>query len=336
MGVFLSGMRGIAGALAGRSAVRRAANATFQWIPVSIKAGRTLKNSPLQLRARCLSSSAAPDTVAVAAKEITWMEGAQWGLRTEDSDLGSFFERLHSKILARNPPRKADVMRFIMQCESKEDAEKAATLLKSYGPWMPKLDAAGGSLLIRACLRAEEVDLALDVLRAHRQLRSFLSKSVCIDLLVALSKQGRTDEMLDAFSYMRAAQPGVACPKALGVVTAGLGRKGLAAQATQIFLQTRAAGVKPNKFCYRVLLKGCNLAIDDPDSRTSAEQARAKVAKLMADDKIKDAMCDELLAYSPPAPDAAAAADAGVEGGEVQESAGDDAKEPAGAEAADK
>jgi hypothetical protein len=26
-------------------------------------------------------------------------------------------------------------MRFIMQCESKEDAERAVTLLKSYRPW---------------------------------------------------------------------------------------------------------------------------------------------------------------------------------------------------------
>lgn len=102
---------------------------------------------------------------------------------------------------------------------------------------MPKLEVAGGSLLLRACLRAGDLDFALDVLRAHRQLRSALSKSVCLDLLAALSKEGRTDEMLDAFSYMRAAQPGVACPKALGIIGAGLGRKGLAAQATQVLLQ---------------------------------------------------------------------------------------------------
>ena len=299
-------------------------------------------------------------------------------------------------------------MRFIMQCESKEDTERAVTLLKSYRPWygtvpvnfsasawppvvegvriartdararcrMPKLDVGGGSLLIRACLRSGDLQLALDVLHAHRQLRASLSKSVCLDLLVALSKEGRTDDLLAAFSYMRAAQPGVVCAKALGIVAAGLGQKGLASQAAQLVLQvlvlalpsllallsllalpsycflvscrassfrsclppfptccnsaggrkggrwegrevtgwkararctrrsshlchlascallslpcllticpclsprvstrqTRAAGVKPTKFCYRVVLKGCNHALADPDTRASAEQ----------------------------------------------------------------
>ena len=125
---------------------------------------------------------------------------------------------------------------------------------------MPKLEVAGGSLLLRACLRAGDLDFALDVLRAHRQLRSALSKSVCLDLLAALSKEGRTDEMLDAFSYMRAAQPGVACPKALSIIGAGLGRKGLAAQATQVLLQVLClAAVFARKYCFRSLVSQLSL-----------------------------------------------------------------------------
>jgi hypothetical protein len=86
-------------------------------------------------------------------------------------------------------------MRFIMQCQSKEDAMKAVTLLKAYRPWcsshharpprtraprrgeapaltrvgmrvhsrMPKLEPAAGTLLIRACLRSDDLDLALQV-----------------------------------------------------------------------------------------------------------------------------------------------------------------------------
>jgi hypothetical protein len=173
---------------------------------------------------------------------------------------------------------QADVMRFIMRCESKEDVQKAITLLKGYRPWycacpyvssppfapaesaeptpafgtrMPKLDVSAGSLLLRACLRCGDLDLALEVLHAHRQLRSSLSKTVCMEVLAALSKEGRTDDMLAAFSYMRTAQPAVVSPKSLGILLAGLGHKGQAAKAAEILLQTRAAGVKPKAFTYR-------------------------------------------------------------------------------------
>ena len=60
------------------------------------------------------------------------------------------------------------------------------------------------------------------MLHAHRQLRASLSKSVCLDLLAALSKQGRIDDMLSAFAYMRVAQPAVEGPKALAILAAVL------------------------------------------------------------------------------------------------------------------
>jgi len=243
------------------------------------------------------------------------MEGQQFGMRPEDADTGAFFARLHARMIQRDPPRRADVMRFLMRCETKEDVQNAVTLLKAFRPWMPKLEVTAGSLLLRACLRAGDLDLAVEVMGAHRQLRAQLSKSVCNDLLAALSKEGRSDEMLTAFSYMRTAQPKVASAKALGIIAAGLGHAGEVSKAVEILLQTRAAGVKPSKFCYLVLLKGCNKAMDDPESRPAAEQARTKIGKLMVEDKIKDAECDTLLAYSP----AAAAVPAGEEPEEKKE-----------------
>ena len=55
----------------------------------------------------------------------------------------------------------------------------------------------------------------------------------------------------------------------------------------------------------------------------------------MAEDKIKDAECDKLLAYSPPAPEAAQEG-AGAEGGEEAASGSESEKEPAGAEESNK
>ena len=56
------------------------------------------------------------------------------------------------------------------------------------------------------------------MLHAHRQLRASLSKAACVDLLTALSKQGRTEDMLTAFAYMRVAQPAVESSKTLVVL----------------------------------------------------------------------------------------------------------------------
>lgn len=248
-------------------------------------------------------------------------------MRPEDADVGAFFERLHAKIQARDPPRRADVMRFIMQCQSKEDAMKAVTLLKAYRPWMPKLEPAAGTLLIRACLRSDDLDLALQVLHAHRQLRASLSKAACVDLLTALSKQGRTDDMLTAFAYMRVAQPAVESSKTLVVLVTGLGHAGQVGKAVELLLQTRAAGVKASAFCYRVLLKACNAALDAdaPDARPAAEAARAKIGKLMTEDKIKDDECAKLLAFSP-ATTVAPNADKTAEAPDSQETAVGDAE----------
>jgi hypothetical protein len=59
-----------------------------------------------------------------------------------------------------------------------------------------------------------------------------------------------------------------------------------------------------------------------------ALQARAKIAKLMAEDKIKDGECDVLLAYTPPAPEAAANdKDAEGEGGAQEEKSEKEAAE---------
>ena len=74
---------------------------------------------------------------------------------------------------------------------------------------MPKLEPEAGGLLIRACLRAGDLDMALEILSAHRQLRAALSKAVCNDLLIELGKAARIDDMLAAFSYMRTAQVSV-------------------------------------------------------------------------------------------------------------------------------
>jgi hypothetical protein len=43
-----------------------------------------------------------------------------------------------------------------------------------------------------------------------------------LDLLAALSKQGRIDDMLSAFAYMRVAQPAVEAPKTLAILAAVL------------------------------------------------------------------------------------------------------------------
>jgi hypothetical protein len=53
-------------------------------------------------RQRSFSGSAAAGSTASAA----WKPGAQWGMRQEDADVGAFFERLHVKIQARDPPRR--------------------------------------------------------------------------------------------------------------------------------------------------------------------------------------------------------------------------------------
>lgn len=42
-----------------------------------------------------------------AASAPQWMEGAQWGMQTEDvADKDAWFERLHSQVTARAPPRR--------------------------------------------------------------------------------------------------------------------------------------------------------------------------------------------------------------------------------------
>ena len=55
----------------------------------------------------------------------------------------------------------------------------------------------------------------------------------------------------------------------------------------------------------------------------------------MAEDKIKDAECDKLLAYSPPTPEVAQEGAGAQDGGEAA-SGGESEKEPAGAEEANK
>ena len=239
--------------------------------------------------------------LASAAAAAAAPTGAQWGMRPEDADMSHFFARLHGRIQARDPPRRADVLRFVMRSESKAEAEQAVALVKAYRPWMPKLDPAAGGLLLRACIRAGELDFAVEVLHAHRQLRASLSKAVCLDLLAALSKAGKTDEMLAAFAYMRTAHPGIVSSKALGILVAGLGNAGQAAQSVDLLLQTRAAGVRPKPHAYRILLKSITTQMENPDTHDAAEQLRAKVAKVMLEDNIADAECDALLAFSPPA-----------------------------------
>jgi len=62
-------------------------------------------------RQRSFSSAAASDAVpsACTAHLEAWMKGAQSGMRPEDTDIEYFFERLHKKMIARNPPRRVRI-----------------------------------------------------------------------------------------------------------------------------------------------------------------------------------------------------------------------------------